>query len=137
MRFYIKNSPILKKKLLKTPNIWWDMTIWKSTYHKLRTTNYELRTTNLRDLYTNLTRKLRELRPARSLMFYIKRRFKMCKNSTLRQNFRGTKEWMAKPMLPSYPAPFHRFSRKKWKKLLERIFHKVQKTSFLSQKWWF
>ena len=96
------------------------------------------RTPNIkRKRTTNLTCKLRENASRRSLMFYIKRRLKMPLNPTLRQNFRRTKEWMAKPMLPSYPAPFHRFSTKKWKKMLERIFHNVQKTSFLSQKWWF
>ena len=60
-------------------------------------------------------------------MFYIKRRLKMPQNPTLRQNFRRTKEWMAKPMLPSYPASFHRFSTKKWKKNVRENFPQCPK----------
>jgi hypothetical protein len=53
---------------------------------------------------------------------------------TLRLNFSRTKEYMAKLMVTSDLGYFHTVSKIKLKKLLEWIFHKVQKTSILSQK---
>ena len=50
--------------------------------------------------------------------------------SNFERELRQTKEYMAKPMLPGYLGHFRRFSTTKKLKMLQRIFHKVQKTSF-------
>ena len=125
MRFYIKNTPIWKKKLLKRL-IFAKISPFEISPSEINKKRNYAKTTNL--LRENTTSMLYIAFICELDVLWRKLYLKRLQNPTLRQNFRRTKEWMAKPMLPSYPAPFHRFSKIKWKKVLERIFHNVQKT---------